>query len=213
MDRTSYRSWTFERCFLLWWPAERVTKDIFGQESCEVKWNFTFYKSDESTSKELRNNISNSGATFLIKNLFVAYHSILGRHGLFWTVKDNQMVAVYHVLSAARPEHLQARFETDLGFSHHDLQKEFKNSVTQARKLSGTFQLIYNGSPNFSGSRLIMLENPRNFVKVVITTSSVSSLLTPLSPTAACSYVFLVAMRPTVFVIYFVIALVFGGRK
>lgn len=51
-------------------------------------------------NKKLRINMADTDAKSRTENLFVAYHSLLRRHGLSWTLEDNQKIAVYHILSA-----------------------------------------------------------------------------------------------------------------
>lgn len=135
---------------------ETLTDDqlwtYLDKKSEESKETVTLDTLDDIVSKKLRIKISDSDAESRIENLFVSYHSLLRRHGLSWIIKDNQKIAVYHVLSAIRPESLRSRLESNLDFSHHHLRKNFKSFINHAIKLSKSFQLVDNGpektSPN-----------------------------------------------------------------
>lgn len=82
-------------------------------------------KVDEIVKAELRTNMDDSNAKSRMENLFVSYHALIKRHGLSRILEDNQKFAVYHVLSAIRPNILKERLTSDLEFSHHELRKTF----------------------------------------------------------------------------------------
>lgn len=107
---------------------------------------------DEIVRKDLRMNMHDANATSRIESVFVGYHQILRRNGLSWIVKDNQKVAVSHVLSAIRPLSLRTRLESDLELSHHELKKNFKGFMKHAIRLSEAFQLVDIGKPNITDS-------------------------------------------------------------
>lgn len=106
---------------------------------------------DKLVSKNLRTNMADTNAKSRIENLFVAYHSVLRRHGLSWILEDSPKIAVYHVLSGIRPQNLQNRLQSDLDFSHHELRKDFKTFMAHAVKLSEAWQLVDNGKPSKDG--------------------------------------------------------------
>eukprot|EP00180_Rhodochaete_pulchella_P004096 Plantae.Rhodophyta-Rhodochaete_pulchella.ctg7553.p1 GENE.Plantae.Rhodophyta-Rhodochaete_pulchella.ctg7553~~Plantae.Rhodophyta-Rhodochaete_pulchella.ctg7553.p1 ORF type:complete len:129 (-),score=19.30 Plantae.Rhodophyta-Rhodochaete_pulchella.ctg7553:832-1218(-) len=84
-------------------------RTYLGGKTKESKETVAIDTFDDMVSKELRINRSDPGAKSRIENLFVSYRSLLRRHGLSWIVKDNQKVAVFHFLSAIRPESLRSR--------------------------------------------------------------------------------------------------------
>lgn len=103
---------------------------------------------DKLVEEELRTDMKDKNARSRIETLFVSYRSLLRRHGVSWILKDNEKVAVSHVLSSIRPESLRVRLESDLALSHHDLRKDFKGFMAHAIKLSEAFQLVDNGAPS-----------------------------------------------------------------
>lgn len=68
------------------------------------------------------------------ESLFVSYKLHLCRHGLAWLTKDNEKVAVYHVLSAIRPELLHTILKYNFHLLHYKLSKEFKGFIPYAIK-------------------------------------------------------------------------------
>ena len=89
----------------------RAYLDSKAEDSKEV---VSLSKLDELVSQELRTDMRDANATSRIQNLFVNYMTLLRRHGLSWIIKENQKVAVGHVLSAIRPTALQSRLDSDL---------------------------------------------------------------------------------------------------
>lgn len=79
-------------------------------------------------AKNLRINVADLNSQSRIKNLFVSYHRILYRNGLFFLLKDNQKVIILHVLSAIRPNTFWPRLESDLEFFQIHNCKDFKAS-------------------------------------------------------------------------------------
>eukprot|EP00177_Eucheuma_denticulatum_P007332 GFKZ01013345.1.p1 GENE.GFKZ01013345.1~~GFKZ01013345.1.p1 ORF type:complete len:218 (+),score=13.70 GFKZ01013345.1:592-1245(+) len=89
-------------------------------------------------------------------SLVDAYHKLLRRNGLGWLLKENQKVAVLHVLSAVKPRTLCYRLQSDLEFSQHGLKKHLCKFMAHAVKVSEAFQLIDVGpqlSNNCKGKR------------------------------------------------------------
>ena len=127
----------------------RAYLDSKAEESKEV---VSLSKLDELVSQELRTDMRDANATSRIQNLFINYMTLLRRHGLSWIIKENQKVAVGHVLSAIRPTSLQSRLDSDLQFSHHDLRKNFQGFLKHATRLSEAFQLLDNGKPSSQSS-------------------------------------------------------------
>ena len=80
-----------------------------------------------------------------MESLFVSYHKLLRRHGVSWIVKNNQKVAVGHVLSCIKPATLQSRLQSNLEFSHHSLKKDFKGFMKHSIRISEAFQMVDTG--------------------------------------------------------------------
>lgn len=118
--------------------------DKIAEESKEV---VSLKALDDLFAKVLRINMVYSSAQSRIENIFVSYHSILRRQGLFWLLKGNQKLAVFHVLLAIRPESLRFRLDSNLQFSHQDLCKDFKALMKHAIKFSEAYQLVNSGLP------------------------------------------------------------------
>lgn len=95
--------------------------------------------------KKLRTNMNKNSATARMHDLFSGYHTIPSRHDLKWIIKENQKVAVQHVLSAVRPMVLKEHLESDLSFSHHELKKDFNKFLAHDIKLAEAFQLVDAG--------------------------------------------------------------------
>lgn len=83
--------------------------------------------------------MQDSKAKSRIENVFITYHALLRRQGLSWIIKENQKVAVYHVLLAIHQTSFKTRFKSDLEFSKHNLRKNFKQFMKYAIKLADTF--------------------------------------------------------------------------
>lgn len=77
----------------------------------------------------------------------MSYKSLLRRHGLSWVTEHNENVAVYHVISAIRPDAFRAHPELDLEISRYDLPKDFRGFMKHAIELSEAFQIVDNGPP------------------------------------------------------------------
>lgn len=60
----------------------------------------------------------------------------------------NPRVAVQHALSAVKPVKLRSRLESDIEFSHHNLEKDFKGVLKHAVDLFNAFQLGDSGAWN-----------------------------------------------------------------
>lgn len=77
--------------------------------------------------------------------LFAKYITLLRRNGLSWVIEENLKIAVKHVCDAIQPKLLRKRLESDLGFSHVTLRKDFKAFRKHAIRRDDTFQLADNG--------------------------------------------------------------------
>lgn len=77
--------------------------------------------------------------------LFIAYHTLLRRKGMYWLLTANQNVDVRHMLSVVKPKTFQTHLESDLAFAHYEPRKNFKNFIKQDFKVSHAFQLLDKG--------------------------------------------------------------------
>ena len=125
--------------------TDKALRTYLDGEAKESRVSINLSSLDEIVSRELRMNMSNRNARSRMQQLFVQYHTLLSTHGLIWIVTDNQKLAVGHVLSAVKPTALKERLESDLGFSQHQLKKDFKAFMAHAVKLSEAFQLVDSG--------------------------------------------------------------------
>lgn len=82
---------------------------------------------DKLVEDTLHFNIKNSDARCSVEKLFISYHSLLRRNGLFWLIKENEKIAVFYILSAFRPESLRTSLESDLELSHYTLRKDLRD--------------------------------------------------------------------------------------
>lgn len=128
--------------------TDEQVRNFLSKRAEESKEVVTLEKLDGIVSRELRTNMRNTNAAARMQDLFTNYHTILVRNGLKWIIKDNQKVAVYHVLSAIRPNSLKERLESDLAFSHHDLRKDFLGFLKHAIRLAEAFQIVDSGPTN-----------------------------------------------------------------
>lgn len=72
--------------------------------------------------------------------------SLLVRDDLSWITEDDDNIAVYHLLSAVRPESLRSWLESDLHLSRYDLRKNSKGPMAHPVRLCWAFQLVDNGT-------------------------------------------------------------------
>lgn len=84
-----------------------------------------------------------------IETIFTSFRLLDRQHGLSWLTNDHKKTAVFHVLSAIRPELLCTHLEFEIELSHYDLSKEIKELMEHAIKLSEAFQLVENGAPSW----------------------------------------------------------------
>lgn len=120
-------------------------RDYMADKAEESKEAVTMEGLDTIVSKELIMDMSNRNAKYRMEGLFIRYHSILAEQGLTWIVKENQKLAVSHVLSAIRPVTVKERLESDLGFSQNALKKDFSGFLKHTVKISEAFQLVDSG--------------------------------------------------------------------
>ena len=100
---------------------------------------------DKMVEKHLSMNMSDPSATSRMQGLFISYTTLLRKSGLSWVLKENQKVAVQHVLSAINPTTLRTRLSEDLEFSQYNLRKDFRGFMNHAIKLAEAFQLLDSG--------------------------------------------------------------------
>ncbi len=62
-------------------------------------------------------NMQDLSAISRMRGLFVCYHTLLSRAGLFFVLKTGQNVTAQHVLSAIQPITLKKRLHGDLEFT------------------------------------------------------------------------------------------------
>ena len=117
----------------------RTYLDSLSQESKDAM-NLTVL--DRMVETQLHMDMNVKSADARVQKLFMTYHTILRKNGLAWILKENQKVAVYHVLSAIRPLTFKQRIESDLSFSYHTLKKDFRGFREHVHKLAVAFQLV-----------------------------------------------------------------------
>lgn len=76
---------------------------------------------------------------------FISYQLLLGRIGPVWLTKDNESIAVYHVLCAIRPESLRVHLGSRLELSRYGLRMDLEDSVVRGIKLPNGFQHVEIG--------------------------------------------------------------------
>ena len=103
---------------------------------------------DAIVSRDLRMNMSTRNARSRMESIFIAYHGIISIHDVSWVNKENQKLAISHVLDAIRPIALKDRLGSDLSFSHYDKRKEFQAFIKHAIYVSECFQVRDNGPRN-----------------------------------------------------------------
>lgn len=74
---------------------------------------------DKLLDNELQIDMKDLNARSCFETLFVLYRSLMRHQGLSKITKDNEKIAVFHVLSAIRPEPLRLRPKSDLALSHY----------------------------------------------------------------------------------------------
>lgn len=79
-----------------------------------------------------------------VKNLFLDYQTLLPQHGLRLFVKDNEIVAVNHILSAISLTKLQYRPSYDIELMHRNFERDFENFLKHAKK-SEEYTHMYSG--------------------------------------------------------------------
>ena len=98
--------------------SESLTDEILRKQlekmSVVKKADLTLAQFTEMVEKILKMDMSDPSAESRMTNLFISYRTIVRKVGCKWVFKDRQKVAVDHVLSAIRPQPLQARLLDDL---------------------------------------------------------------------------------------------------
>lgn len=75
---------------------------------------------------ELRITMVDEDAGSRIESLFISYQCSLGRNGIQRITKENERVALTHVLFSIRPLSLHSRLQFSLSSSHHRLETDFR---------------------------------------------------------------------------------------
>lgn len=120
-------------------------RSFLEERSAESQDSMTIEQLDKIVSQKLRTNMRNNNAKSRMQDLFSSYVTILSRNGLRWLIEENPKVAVYHVLSAVRPQSLQNRLTSDLSFSKYKFQKDWHAFLKHAVRLAEAFQLVDEG--------------------------------------------------------------------
>ena len=89
--------------------------------------------------KELKMDMADTSDPLRMENLFTSYLSILRRHGLQWITKSRPKTAITNVIAAVKPKSLRTKLESNIDFSHMELQKEFNALFQHAVKISESF--------------------------------------------------------------------------
>lgn len=93
----------------------------------------------------LKMNMDIRNAKSRMKGMFANYHSLLSQQRLVRIIEEKKLAAM-HAPSAIRPQALREGLASQLSFSHHNLEKDFKEFLKQAFKLSEDFQTVDNGT-------------------------------------------------------------------
>lgn len=108
--------------------------------SAESEDTITLSTLDALVKSKLRMNMREKSASLRMQYLFSSYDTLLEENGLLWVFESNQKVAVYHILSAIKPEGLQMRLRDDLDFSKLSLKKDFRGFMKHAIDLAKAWQ-------------------------------------------------------------------------
>ena len=119
-------------------------REYLEQRAVESKEVVNMESLDGIVSRDLRMNMSTRNARARMESLFIAYHGILSKHGVWWIVKEKQKLAVSHVLHAIRPIALKDRLGSDLSFAHHEKKKDFNAFMKHNIYVSECFQVCDN---------------------------------------------------------------------
>ena len=95
--------------------------------------------------KELKMDMADTSAPMRMKNRFASYLSVLRRHGLQWITKSRPKTAITHVIAAVKPKSLRTKLESNIDFSHMELQKDFNAFFKHAVKISESFDDVDTG--------------------------------------------------------------------
>lgn len=86
--------------------------------------------------------MNDSNARSFIENLFTSYVSILRRNGLFCVIRENQGIAVKHVLAAIRPQLLELKIVSDLQITKSKFKEGFKGFMNHSVTVPDAFPLL-----------------------------------------------------------------------
>lgn len=109
-------------------------RDYQDKEASDSHTTLTMPKLDAIIKWELCMDMKTSDSSSRMKKFFIEYYSLLHLHGPSWIVKENDMVAIAHILGAVKPQKIEARLDSDWAFSHHKLKKGVQGFSSTRRK-------------------------------------------------------------------------------
>lgn len=126
-------------------------------KSTERSDNMSVESLDALIKKELKADMSDKSAPSRMENLFIAYNSLLRRHGLSWLTRKNPKMAVRHVLSAIKPDSLRTWLKSDIKLRHLDLKTDLSAFMSNAIDIAHVFEKcdtipMVHGTRSKSGS-------------------------------------------------------------
>lgn len=127
--------------------TDSILREYLDTKAEASKDTVTVDSIDALVDKELKMDMSDRSATSRMEALFAMYTTMLRRNGLSWICKDNQKMAVYHIMGAVKPKSLHDRLESDLNLAYYHLRKDFRGFLRHAVKLSDALELLDNGPP------------------------------------------------------------------
>lgn len=127
----------------------KTVLDIFlDQKAEECKITTAVSNIDALIVKELRTDMPVKSARSRMGLLFMAYSTLLSRHGLKWVKDSNPEMAVGHVVSVIKLQELHKNLQSDLDPVYKDLRKDFKRFMAFALNISDAFEKVDIGPTN-----------------------------------------------------------------
>lgn len=133
--------------------SETALRSFLEGKAQESRKSLTASDLDVLVESELIMDMSIRSARSHMELLFMSYISLLLRNGIKWVLDSNQKLAVTHIATAVRPNLLRKRLESDLGFAHTEVGKNFEGFMKHALSVSDAFGKIDNGPNSGRGNK------------------------------------------------------------